>query len=245
MKRIAAAAMAIVISLSCTGCGIGEHEELSGAQQTAEQAEIDYNALTLPDNGLAAVSTERASEEAESAEIFITGELTADTTENGDLAAAPCSGADCVGLNYRDVAVSFASAGFEDISLVECHAEGFSEGEVVFVLIDGSDIFSEGDEFSRTAPVMICCGCAEQTTASTKAETTVTTVGAGSGEGGHSGGSVTVPEKEETVGQLVWVPTKGGKKYHRSAGCSNMKDPMQVSVETAIANGYTPCKRCY
>ena len=70
----------------------------------------------------------------------------------------------------------------------------------------------------------------------------------GSGQGGSgqdsSGGSVTIPEPE-TGGDLVWIPTHGGTKYHRSAKCSNMIDPIQVSRETAIANGFTACKRCY
>lgn len=57
--------------------------------------------------------------------------------------------------------------------------------------------------------------------------------------------SVTVPDAEESEGNLVWVPVHGGTKYHRRSGCSNMEDPMQVTVETALANGYTPCKRCY
>lgn len=69
-----------------------------------------------------------------------------------------------------------------------------------------------------------------------------------SGQGGSgqdsSGGSVTIPEPE-TGGDLVWIPTHGGTKYHRSARCSNMIDPIQVSRETAIANGFTACKRCY
>jgi len=63
--------------------------------------------------------------------------------------------------------------------------------------------------------------------------------------GGNSGNTVTVPDKAETVGNLVWVPTNGGKKYHLKSGCSNMIDPIQVSIETAIANGYTACKRCH
>lgn len=62
--------------------------------------------------------------------------------------------------------------------------------------------------------------------------------------GDTSGGSVTIPEPE-TGGDLVWIPTHGGTKYHRSASCSNMIDPIQVSRETAIANGFTACKRCY
>ena len=57
--------------------------------------------------------------------------------------------------------------------------------------------------------------------------------------------SVTVPDKEETKGNLVWIPVNGGKKYHKKASCSNMKDPMQVTKETAIENGYGPCGKCY
>lgn len=66
----------------------------------------------------------------------------------------------------------------------------------------------------------------------------------GSSGQNSSGGSVTIPEPE-TGGDLVWIPTHGGTKYHRSAKCSNMIDPIQVSRETAIANGFTACKRCY
>ena len=65
------------------------------------------------------------------------------------------------------------------------------------------------------------------------------------GSSGSSGPSVTVPDHSESGPNLVWVPTKGGKKYHTGPGCSNMEDPMQVTVETAEANGYTPCKRCH
>lgn len=61
----------------------------------------------------------------------------------------------------------------------------------------------------------------------------------------QNGTSVTTPAAEETEGELVWVPTNGGTKYHSKPGCSNMKNPMQVSVETAVANGYEPCKKCY
>ena len=59
------------------------------------------------------------------------------------------------------------------------------------------------------------------------------------------GGSVTVPTHEDTQGNLVWVPTKGGKKYHSRSGCSGMEGPMQVTVERATALRFTPCKKCY
>lgn len=67
----------------------------------------------------------------------------------------------------------------------------------------------------------------------------------GNSSSSSAGGSVTVPKKEDTQGNLVWVPTKGGKKYHSKSSCSSMDNPMQVTIEHAEANGYTPCKRCY
>lgn len=57
---------------------------------------------------------------------------------------------------------------------------------------------------------------------------------------------VTVPSvSEDDIKNPVWVPVNGGTKYHRKSGCSNMKNAKKVSMETAKANGYTPCKRCY
>lgn len=50
-------------------------------------------------------------------------------------------------------------------------------------------------------------------------------------------------EKQAALESLVWIP-KSGSKYHRSSGCSNMKNPSQVTVSEAIRLGYEPCKRC-
>ena len=44
---------------------------------------------------------------------------------------------------------------------------------------------------------------------------------------------------------MVWIPTNGGTKYHTHAGCSNMKDPEQVTQSEAESRGFTPCKRCH
>ena len=57
--------------------------------------------------------------------------------------------------------------------------------------------------------------------------------------------TVTVPEKEETSNDLVWIPVNGGKKYHRKESCSNMKNPKQVTKETATESGFGPCGKCY
>lgn len=72
--------------------------------------------------------------------------------------------------------------------------------------------------------------------------------GPSSASGGTSssgGTSVTVPTHSETEGNLVWVPANGGTKYHSRSGCSQMEDPIQVSIETAKAHGYTACGRCH
>ena len=44
---------------------------------------------------------------------------------------------------------------------------------------------------------------------------------------------------------MVWIPTKGGTKYHTHAGCSNMENPEQVTQSEAESRGFTPCKKCY
>lgn len=42
----------------------------------------------------------------------------------------------------------------------------------------------------------------------------------------------------------VWIP-RTGSKYHSSASCSNMKNPSQVSLDTAVAQGFERCKKCW
>ncbi|WP_026506798.1 SH3 domain-containing protein [Butyrivibrio sp. MC2013] len=68
---------------------------------------------------------------------------------------------------------------------------------------------------------------------------------AGSSENSEPSVHVTVPDEGDTEGNLVWIPTKGGKKYHSKSTCSNMDGPMQVTLERAEENGFTPCKRCH
>lgn len=42
----------------------------------------------------------------------------------------------------------------------------------------------------------------------------------------------------------VWVPSSG-KKYHSYAGCSNMKNPSEITKSQAESRGYTACKKCW
>lgn len=59
--------------------------------------------------------------------------------------------------------------------------------------------------------------------------------------------TTTTSKKETPVmnqGEMVWIPASG-TKYHSHSGCSNMKNPTQVSLSDAKQNGYTACKKCY
>lgn len=49
----------------------------------------------------------------------------------------------------------------------------------------------------------------------------------------------TVDEKIECT---VYI-TKSGEKYHRG-GCSYLKSRIPITIDDAIENGYTMCKRC-
>jgi len=52
---------------------------------------------------------------------------------------------------------------------------------------------------------------------------------------------VSVPNSQE-----VYIAGSGrGKRYHSNPNCSNMKNPVPLTIEDAQARGYTPCKKCY
>ena len=44
--------------------------------------------------------------------------------------------------------------------------------------------------------------------------------------------------------ETVWIP-RSGSRYHSNPGCSGMKDPQEVPLSEAEAQGYTPCQKCY
>ena len=45
--------------------------------------------------------------------------------------------------------------------------------------------------------------------------------------------------------RMVWLPTRGGTKYHKTNTCSNMIEPYEVTISEAVHQGFEPCKRCY
>ena len=46
--------------------------------------------------------------------------------------------------------------------------------------------------------------------------------------------------------KYVWIPLNGGTKYHsyNKKGCSNMNDPLLVTLKTAREHGFVACGRC-
>lgn len=51
----------------------------------------------------------------------------------------------------------------------------------------------------------------------------------------------TEPQTTEEI--LVWI-SKTGERYHSTPDCSDMKHPLQVTIEEAEIRDYTPCLRC-
>ncbi len=55
----------------------------------------------------------------------------------------------------------------------------------------------------------------------------------------------TITQATQSGEQLVWIPTRGGTKYHNNNTCSQMIEPMEVTLSYALEEGFTACKRCY
>lgn len=55
---------------------------------------------------------------------------------------------------------------------------------------------------------------------------------------------IETPVEAEPQGNMVWI-SETGKKYHSSPDCSNMKNPLQITGEEAIAMNREPCSKCH
>lgn len=60
-----------------------------------------------------------------------------------------------------------------------------------------------------------------------------------------SNNKVDAPNQDIQGEDLVWVPNKGGTKYHNRESCSNMSNPSHIPLDEAKKRGYEPCKKCY
>lgn len=51
-------------------------------------------------------------------------------------------------------------------------------------------------------------------------------------------------EAKTPQSEMVWI-SANGSKYHSRSGCSNMKNPSEVTIDRAKELGKEPCKKCY
>lgn len=69
-------------------------------------------------------------------------------------------------------------------------------------------------------------------------------------EGVTPGNIPTLLEKEAWTQEgdeiQVWIAGSGkGTKYHAEATCGNLKDPISLTLQEALNQGYEPCKKCH
>lgn len=167
---------------------------------------------------------------------------------------SPMSSSEYKGKKYGAVQRVFADAGFEVVlNPIEQNASETTNknADVIDVAINNQKEFEKNDIFPVGSEVIVNYSkiikdemqeVSKEVSAQSpinKTETSESTIV------DNSADTVSVPSVADTQGELVWIPTNGGKKYHSKSSCSGMNGPMQVSIDQAIANGFTPCKRCH
>ncbi len=154
----------------------------------------------------------------------------------------PKSSSYCEERDYKEIVALFTNAGFTNVKAnsnkIE-YTESVANGSVVIVSVDNNPIFEENERVSANAEIIIQYRDIQPKPVETQKpvtpqkdqETTKTKV-----------------ETEKPSGNtvaMVWIPTNGGTKYHSRSGCSNMENPVQVTLDEAQSRGFTACKRCH
>lgn len=132
----------------------------------------------------------------------------------------------------------------------KCSSCGITEGEAVG--------HNWKEATCTTAKVCLLCGIEngsatghnwEAATCTTSKKCSICGVkdGAATGHNYFEGKCSTCGSKDPnyTSEVKVWIPTKGGTKYHRNSTCSQMEGPEYVTKDEAINRGFGPCGRCY
>lgn len=156
----------------------------------------------------------------------------------------PKASVDCEGLKYTDVVKLFEDAGFTNVKAYGNEIEyttKVKDKTVLLISINDNAVFDKNAKFTKDAAVVIYYYVIQPAPSESQNDTNQSNTGsnqndsnASQNDGGSSSGSQ----------ELVWIP-QSGKKYHTHAGCSNMKNPRQVTKEEAEEMGYEPCKRCH
>lgn len=62
---------------------------------------------------------------------------------------------------------------------------------------------------------------------------------------GNNSSNRDIPEVDHVSSGVYIAGSGNGTKYHNNPNCSNMKNPIEISLSEAQARGYEPCKKCY
>ena len=161
------------------------------------------------------------------------------------------------------VSVEDVTSAVNEESLIESSEEPLAQVSEEESLIESSEEVSSQHQhvFSEATcitPKTCECGATEGDTLNhewksatcTKASTCKLcgkTTGEPKGHTYYEGKCTSCGEKDpnHTSEQMVWIPTKGGKKYHSNSACSNMDGPIYVTISEAEQKGFTACKKCY
>ena len=155
---------------------------------------------------------------------------------------APLSSVACEGAYYEEIVDIFEEAGF--VNITTCGKEiayttDVINGAVAEIAVGNNSFFDENQGFDEGTPVNIIYY--DILPEETVAKTTEVPITSENIEKESTTENKVVEDVSET---MVWIP-KSGSKYHSRSGCSNMKNPTQVTLEEAIEKGYEACKRCY
>lgn len=110
----------------------------------------------------------------------------------------------------------------------------FSDNDASFSDTGITDNIDDSDSIITTTTKKVTTTTKFTTTTKKKTTTTAKTV-------------VTKAPQSKPTQEMVWIPTNGGTKYHKTSSCSKMIDPKHVTLEEAKRLGFTACKRkgCY
>ena len=179
--------------------------------------------------------------EIESKIINETEELIAISDEEDLQIQVPMASVDCEGESYTEIVSLFENAGFLNVDTYSREMEytiKISDKTVAEISVAGASVFDENAKFSENAVVKVYYYIVLPEETEIKTQEIVDT-------------SQSLTDNNQAVDNgtnesetMVWIP-QSGSKYHSRSGCSNMKNPTQVTKEEAIDRGYEPCKRCY
>ncbi len=144
----------------------------------------------------------------------------------------PKSSVDCEGIKYNEIVNIFTNAGFTNVQAYGTEIEYTTEvidRTVLIVSVDGNAIFEKGAKVEKDAEVIIHYYIILPEPVQTEQQNDVI---------------VNYNDDGNNSQEMVWIPNSGSK-YHSHSGCSNMKNPRQVTKEEAEEMGYEPCKRCH